>query len=267
MLASLPMYDLPALREQTDGWWAGLARALRAEGLQDVPDRLTRGGELAALWQAPDLLFSQTCGYPLTHALKGRVTLLATPVYDCPGCRGGHYHSEILVRDDSGFRRLEDLRGTRAVVNEPGSQSGYNALRAVVAPLAGGRRFFASVERSGGHVHSMAAVAGGSADVCAVDTVTYRLLAKAQPEAVAGLRRLMASPSAPALPYITRLHIPSSDLERLRGGLRRAFDDPALRDLRSALLLADVVVMPVAAYGRIVDMETEAEALGYAELV
>ena len=266
MQASLPMYDLPALGEQTDGWWAGLAKALRAEGLPGVPDRLTRGGDLATLWQAPDLLFSQTCGYPLTHALKGRVTLLATPVYDCPGCQGGHYHSEILVREDSEFRRPEDLRGARAVVNEPASQSGYNALRAVIAPLAGGRRFFASVERSGGHVRSMAAVAAGAADVCAVDTVTYHLLTKAQPEAVAGLRRLMASPAAPALPYITRLDIPAADLERLRRGLRRAFDDPSLADPRSALLLADVVVMPVDAYDRIVDMETEAEALGYADL-
>src|SRR3546814_11503112 len=97
MRASPPMYDLPGLEAATDAWWAGLAAAFRAEGLHQVPERLTREVGHAALWTAPDLLFSQTCGYPLTHALAGRVTLVATPTYACPGCDGGRYPSEILV--------------------------------------------------------------------------------------------------------------------------------------------------------------------------
>ena len=35
-VASLPMYDLPELREATDAWWRGLARAFAAEGLEDA---------------------------------------------------------------------------------------------------------------------------------------------------------------------------------------------------------------------------------------
>ena len=61
-VASLPMYDLPEVTAATDAWWAGLARAMRREGLSDVPDRLTRGPDVAELWRASDLLFSQTCG-------------------------------------------------------------------------------------------------------------------------------------------------------------------------------------------------------------
>ena len=98
MRASLPMYDLPGLEAATDAWWAGLAAAFRAEGIRDVPARLTREADHAALWTAPDLLFSQSCGYPLTHALAGRVTLVATPIYHCAGCGGGSYRSEIVVR-------------------------------------------------------------------------------------------------------------------------------------------------------------------------
>src|SRR5690606_16819606 len=120
--ASLPMYDLPGLEAATDAWWAGLAAAFRAEGLADVPERLTREDDHAALWTAPDLLFSQTCGYPLTHALAGRVRLVATPVYDCPGCGGGTYRSEILVRADDPARSLADLRQRRAAVNAADSQ-------------------------------------------------------------------------------------------------------------------------------------------------
>src|SRR3546814_12893252 len=79
MRASLPMYDLPGLEAATDAWWAGLAAAFRAEGLHQVPERLTREGGHAALWTAPDLLFSQTCGYSLAAALAGVVPPARTP--------------------------------------------------------------------------------------------------------------------------------------------------------------------------------------------
>ncbi|WP_422366140.1 phosphate/phosphite/phosphonate ABC transporter substrate-binding protein [Pelagibius sp.] len=264
--ASLPMYDLPALRKETDAWWAALAAAFRAEGLKDVPDSLARSDEPAALWLSSDLLFSQTCGYPLTHSLKGKVTLLMTPVYDLEGCAGGTYYSEILVRRDADFQGLADLRGKRAAVNEAGSQSGYNVLRSAIAPLAKQGRFFAAVEESGSHRNSMAMVASGDADVCAVDCVTYGLLCKAEPEAAVGLRRLVVSASAPALPFITRRDIPEADLQRLRGGLRSAFDDPALADIRAALLLTDVVTRPLGDYAVIEAMETQAVSLGYPTL-
>lgn len=266
MLASLPMYDLPGLEAETDAWWSALSEAFRAEGLKEVPDKLARGDDMTAQWLSQELLFSQTCGYPLTHSLKGKVTLLATPSYACPGCEGGLYHSEILVREDADYASLADLRGARAVANAEGSQSGYSALRAAVAPLARDGKFFASLSFSGGHMASMATVAEGAADVCAVDCVTYHLFGRAQPSAVAGLRSLAVSPSAPALPYITRRQIAPEDLERLRAGLQRAVADPSVRNVRAWLLLDDILVKPLGAYDRIDEMEAEAAALGYPEL-
>ncbi len=266
MRASLPMYDLPGLEAATDAWWAGLAAALRAEGLAEVPDRLTRQAAPAALWTAPDLLFSQTCGYPLTHALAGRVTLVATPVYFCPGCSGGNYRSEIVVRDDDPAERLADLRGRRAVANARDSQSGYSALRLAVASHAAGRRFFGAVAFSGSHRSSMAAVARGEADVCAVDGVTFHLLSRLEPRLTARLRVLARSAEAPALPYITRADIPPDDLERLRAGLRRAVRDPALAEVRRALLLDGVVATPLSVYDRILELEAAAVAAGYPDL-
>ncbi|WP_299396840.1 phosphate/phosphite/phosphonate ABC transporter substrate-binding protein [Pelagibius sp.] len=265
--ASLPMYDLPGLEAETDAWWAALAAAFRAEGLTEVPAALDRGTELARLWTASDLLFSQTCGYPLTHSLKGQVTLLATPSYACDGCSGGCYHSEILVRKGGGYADLRALKGARAVVNDPGSQSGYAALRAVIAPLADGMPYFADVGISGSHFDSMTVVAEGGADVCAIDCVTFALLARLHPELRAELQPIARSPSAPALPYITRRDVPASDLERLRAGLRHAFDDPALQGLRDSLLLADVEVKPLDAYDRIDAIEAEAMQRGYPEVV
>ena len=77
MRASLPMYDLPEVRHATAAWWQGLARAFRAEGIADVPDRLDSVAGLYDHWRLPDLLFSQTCGYPLTHGIAGAVRLVA----------------------------------------------------------------------------------------------------------------------------------------------------------------------------------------------
>ena len=73
MIATLPMYDWPEVREATDDFWAAMARCLGS----DV--RLSRPEDFAAAWTREDLLFSQTCGYPFTHALKDKVSLVATP--------------------------------------------------------------------------------------------------------------------------------------------------------------------------------------------
>ena len=267
MRASLPMYDLPGLEAATDAWWAGLAAAFRAEGLAAVPPRLTRHADHTALWRAPDLLLSQTCGYPLTHALAGQVTLVATPVYDCAGCEAGMYRSEIVVRADDPAACLADLGGRRAAVNAADSQSGCHALRHAARALSGEGRLFGAVVMTGGHRASLQAVAMGEADVCAIDGVTYALLGRTQPGLVGRLRVLAQTEAAPALPYITRRDIAPDDLRRLQTGLLRACGDPALSDVRAALLLAGVVVLPLSAYDRILDMEAAADAAGCPDLV
>ena len=85
--AGLPMYDPPELHAIVDAWWSGLARAFRAEGIPDVPDRLDRSLSLDALWGAPDLLLTQTCGFPLFGSWADRLQYLATPRYAAPAAR------------------------------------------------------------------------------------------------------------------------------------------------------------------------------------
>jgi hypothetical protein len=47
---------------------------------------------------------------------------------------------------------LDDLRGGRCAVNDLGSNSGMNLLRAEIAPLANGKAFFKSVLVTGSHL-------------------------------------------------------------------------------------------------------------------
>jgi ABC-type phosphate/phosphonate transport system substrate-binding protein len=265
MLASLPMYDLPEVRAATDDFWRGIASALRRAGLDGVPDALTRDPSVD-VWHARDLLLSQTCGYPLTHALAGVVELVATPVYSAERCNGADYCSVVVVAEDNPAAELGDLRGGVCAYNARHSQSGYNTLRAAIAPIAGGAAFFSDVIESGDHANSIALVAAGRADVCAADCVTHAMIARYQPAALDFTRILCVTEHAPGLPYVTRSGIDAGDLERVRDGLRTAMVDTSLAAARDALFLSGVEVLGLDAYQRIDDMEDSARESGYPEI-
>ncbi len=267
-IASLPMYDLEPMRAATDAWWAGIATALCRNGLSDVPESLDRGGfgDRFAQWSAPDLLLSQTCGYPLTHAFADKVRLVAAPCYTAPLCEGSSYRSVVLVHEDSRAEDITDLRGKRVAVNGFDSQSGFNALRALVAPHAREGRFFGEVIETGRHHASIAAVAKGTADVCATDCVTHALTARYLPDWLAGTRILTVTAEAPNLPYVTHIHRSDEEVEALRNGLLEAAGDPALSDVREQLMLSGFAVLPRSDYDRIDTMEQEAADAGYPDL-
>ena len=259
------MYDFSEVRAATDAWWRGVASALRSAGLEKVPDMLTRDPQVD-VWHSPELLLSQTCGYPLTHELAGVVALVATPAYSADGCRGADYCSLIVVSEASSAAALEDLRGTVCAYSRRHSHSGYNALRAAIAPVAGGDAFFSRVIESGGHPFSIELVARGEADVCAVDCVTHALMARYQPSALSGTRVIGRTERAPGLPYVTHAGVERDHVRRLREGLKAAVSNPALADAREALLLADMSFLEDDDYRRIDDMENSARAAGYAEI-
>lgn len=265
-VASLAMYDLPEVTAVTDAWWGGLAHAMRHEGIADVPDALRRDNEVSPAWWAPDLLFSQTCGYPLTHEFAGKLRVVATPCFDCAGCEGARYCSHLVVRAGDPARGLDDLRGRVATANNPDSQSGYSAFRASVAPLARSGQFFSEVVMSGGHGASLALVAEGKADICAVDCVTYTLISRHRPAAVANLRVLGETVDAPGLPYVTRADANDDLLKRLRAALFSALDAPDLAAARETLMIAGAEVLPENAYDRIIEIENESRTQGYARL-
>jgi ABC-type phosphate/phosphonate transport system substrate-binding protein len=265
-IANLPMYDLPELQAITDQWWSGLARAFRAEGISDVPDALWRKGDHRVPWMDPDLILSQTCGYPLMNGLRGKVSLVATPCYGAAECEGPDYCSIVVVHEDNPAQDIREFRGKRCVINSWDSQSGCNALRALIAPLAQGKPFFREVKVSGGHRNSATMVANGEADVAALDCVTFALLSRHCPQALAGTRMLTLTPRAPGLPYITRRSEDSDFLSRLRSGLTAACQDPTLTECREALMICGFSILALSDYACIVETETAAFKSGYTEL-
>lgn len=266
MIAALPMYDLPELRAATDAFWQGLRSHLAAAGLTSIPQELTRPADLYAHWLSPDLLITQTCGFPLTHGLKGKVRYLATPGYDAPGCEGATYRSFIIVREGDDIKRGVDLSGKVAAFNGTDSQSGYNILKLYLANQGITNGLLREAIESGAHRKSAALVKAGLADFCAVDCITWTLLTAVAPEEVAGLRILDQTAPAPCLPFITSLAMPIEDISSLRSGLSAAFLDPDLEDCREQLLLDSVTVLDEDAYDVIPEQETSAKLSGWSRV-
>jgi len=173
LIAAWPMYDFEVLRAAHDAWWRAIAGRLRDVGVRDVPDELNRSLGHTDSWRHPYLLLGQACEYPLARTYGAHVRLVATPCYTAEGCQGARYRSVVIVRTDDPANSLRDLRGRRCVANEVDSNSGMNLLRAVVADIAGGARFFASVSYSGSHYASLERVAESAADVAAIDCVSF----------------------------------------------------------------------------------------------
>lgn len=266
-VASLSMYDIPETEAATDAWWTGLAGHFAAAGVADPPAALTRPGQGPDFWLWPDLLFSQTCGYPFISSLAGKVTLLATPSYDAPGCKGPNYRSMVIVREDAPWQGFQELRGRVCAVNSVDSWSGHHALRVLIAMEGGQGGPFCKAITSGGHAASIAAVAGGQADFAAVDCVTHETLSRHRPEVVAGTRVLCGTPAMPGLPLIAGRAASAREIEAMRKGLVAAAADPKLAEVRAMLGITAMHIPRKSDYNRLVLGLAKAEAAGVESLL
>jgi ABC-type phosphate/phosphonate transport system substrate-binding protein len=257
---SLPMYNLsPRLQR---GYESLLAQLMEEVNLHDAVE-LVRAPALPALWRRPDMLLSQTCGYPYVTQLQDYVTLIATPGFDFAGCSGSDYASVIVVREDGGIGTLGDARGRIVASNDPHSNSGMNVLRHAVAPLARGEAFFESVKWSGSHAASLAMVRDGEADIAAIDCVSYGYISQEDALSLKGLRVLQYSAVSPGLPLVAGRLAPAELVNRLRAALLEP--SQRLRELMSDLHI--VAFEHRTDYGRILQIEDAAVSLAYPQLV
>ena len=219
---------------------------------------------LPELWLSPDLLLTQTCGYPLMTALRGKVRIVGRPRYELPDASAGNHCSLILSRADDPRKNLADFRNSRGVINSEDSNSGMNLLRHRLAPLQQNGQFFASVGISGGHRESLRWLRESLADLAAIDSVTYAYLAHHAPEEVSGLRVVARSAFSPTLPFITVGSATDEQAEQLRRVMNQSLRE--LPDVAQTLGLAEVLPATESDYRVILDYQREAEDLGYGRL-
>ena len=193
-IVSLPMYDLDEIRPAVDELWHDLRDRLRSAGGVDPPDELRWGGDLYVdHWLHPQLLLSQSCGWPIVDRLAGRVAVIGAFTYAGVSTADAHYRSVLVVRANDAEA---PLAGRRVAVNGYDSLSGWVSLRAVVDPIG-------PVLVTGAHARSVEALQREEADLACIDGVTWVLLQRYRPAAVAGLAVVGHGPEIPCLPLIT----------------------------------------------------------------
>jgi ABC-type phosphate/phosphonate transport system substrate-binding protein len=261
-IAVLPMYDFPWTAVANDALWAAIVARLAEAGVR-APKRLTRGGDLAALWRHPGLVFGQTCGYPYVTGLKDAVALIATPEYAFPGCVGAAHRSFIIRAARDQRRGLGEFRGGIAALNARDSNTGMNLFRATIAPIAGGAPFFSSVVVTGSHEASVEAVAEGRADLASIDCVTFALLRRGRAELVERVAVVAETPLSPGLPFIASARLGRSTIDAARKALFAALAEPNLAEARDVLGLKGARAATRADYDRVTEIERDAAGAGY----
>ncbi|KAI1127279.1 ABC-type phosphate/phosphonate transport system, periplasmic component [Nemania abortiva] len=191
------------------------------------PDEL----DLHTLWRHPDLLFSQTCWGPMGLGLAPHVSVVGQQDYsDVEGGEGEFYSSAVVVArpvvdqasapaDGKPSLPLEHLRGKRLVYNSPDSMSGLLGLERDLASLREDLRLFSERWESGGHRHSIIAVAKGEADVAAVDCFTWKLANRFE-SAVGALAVVGWTGHRMGLPFITSRRVPPQIVELIMQELK-----------------------------------------------
>lgn len=149
------------------------------------------------------------------------VRLLAAPVL--PAARYADrpiYFADVIVRRDSRFHSLQDLRGVAFAYNQSASFSGY------VLPcyhwLTQGEilhQFFGKMVETGSHANSMDWVEGGRADCAAIDSVVLEMEMLQRPARADIFRVVTTAGPASMPPVIASARLDPETHARLREAL------------------------------------------------
>ncbi|CAN7503264.1 phosphate/phosphite/phosphonate ABC transporter substrate-binding protein [Mesorhizobium sp. LjRoot246] len=258
LVAALPMYDWPEVRDEVDAQWARLRDAFRKKGI-DAPQTLVRrNGDLPPvprapdlatlpdeldfhrLWLHPALLFAQTCWGPMELGLSSHVQVVSQPSYDAyEGGQGEFYSSAIVmpadgapsvVAPDDGrpLIQLDRIRGKRFTFNDLDSMSGLIGLKRDLEAMGESLDIFASRSESGGHRSSIVAIAEGKADIAAIDCESWVLAQRFEP-AARKVRVVGWTGWRKGLPYITAATTPEKTVTALREALAGLAEQPRIQ--------------------------------------
>jgi ABC-type phosphate/phosphonate transport system substrate-binding protein len=238
---SLPMYPFPELRDAWAETWTAV-RDAHPRG-RTFHESLLWSDDIHALWNSPDLVLSQSCGWPIVSELDGRVRVVGVFDPDVDGGDAGTYRTLLVARRDA---PLHEFSGATAAVNGPDSLSGWVSLVAGVEGAGGTWR--GAVRWTGAHVASLAAVRAGDADIASIDPVSFALLATLDARHVDGLHVVGRGPRVPCLPLIVPGDTDDTELAQWREAWARACTDPSLAITRRRLLIKGFVPLDAAAY-------------------
>ena len=241
--ADLGMYPFEPLRGPVERLWHRLL-----EVVPELPAQVEWDIDLHRFWRDPDMVVSQTCGWPLVTELAdlvdaGRIRVIGAFEPAIPEADGPTYRSVIVATAPA---ELADLVERRAAVNSTASLSGWVSL--VHAAHGPGATWSGPVLLTGAHLDSIRALRDGRADVASIDSVSWAHAGRLYPELLAGLHVIGHGPRVPCLPLIAGPGATSIGLDRLRAGFVHALGGDAGDAIRSALLVERFHALDAADY-------------------
>lgn len=221
---------------------------------------------LEQLWTRADLGVVQMCGYPIALGMAP-VTPLAAPI-PAADWAGGRalYRSDLIVRTDAPYRRLEDTFGARAGWTVRHSHSGFNAFRHHLLPYRSAARPTLYGSMAGELVTArrvLDAVREGAIDVGPLDAYWHALIARHAPALVEGVRVLESTALAPIPAFVGGAALGAGEIAALRAAFVAAADRPWFAPLGAALLIRGFAAATAADYATTLAWDRAALAAGY----
>jgi ABC-type phosphate/phosphonate transport system substrate-binding protein len=246
MLANARMYSVtPAAAQawRTVIGWATREAGVPVEFVEHAPPKL-----LSDLWARDDLGVVQMCGLPASLR-KPSPVVIAAPQPSLPRYQGrAIYMSDIAVKADSSFGRLEDTFGGVAGYTLKDSQSGYFAFRTLLLtkhPGAGYRKIVGGLLNPRGIIK---ALVEGTIDVGPLDGYVFDLIRAGDPQFASQVRIVATTDPTPMPPLVATASLSDQEVERLRSAFRHAHEAPALATSLKTLLIERFVVPELSAY-------------------
>lgn len=241
------MYPRAELRDA----WNSLYEAVAARVGESYPEtayRLRWDVDPHDSWVDPAMVLSQSCGWPLVTTLRDRVRVVGAFSAALDDTVSANYRSVIVARHDAS---ASELAHARAAVNSKDSLSGWISLLAAFdlpSPEWPGPTVV-----TGSHAASIEALRSHSADVAAIDAVTWAHHRRGAPRSLDGLNVVVRGPEVPCLPLIVPFATDDAAVEAWRASFETAMRDPATTEARNVLLIGGFVRRDLRDYDRALD--------------
>jgi ABC-type phosphate/phosphonate transport system substrate-binding protein len=221
---------------------------------------------LEHLWSRQDMGAVFMCGYPMMLGMA-QVLPLAAPIPRAPWAAGhAVYRTDLIVRAEAPYTRIDDTFGGRAGWTVTHSQSGFNAFRHHLLRFRTPERPQLYAQMNGNLVTArkvLDSVRDGSIDVGPLDAYWHMLIARHAPELTAGVRVLESTPVAPMPAFVAAVGTPPDSVSRLQAAFTAARTRPWFAPLADALLIEGFAEVSPSTYAILLDWDRAAKAAGY----
>jgi phosphonate transport system substrate-binding protein len=212
-----------------------------------------------------DMAFVCGLAYTVLHDKPTpEADVIVAPIMKSPRYGGTpKYFSDLIVRKDSPYQQLEDLRGKSYVYSETHSNAGYNLPRYRLLAADATAEFFATVKSSGAHEESIRLVATGEADASYVDSVVLELEQVRGGEFASKVHVIDSVGPAGIPPVVVSTKLAAATRKALTDAFVGMHLDPAGRKILDSALIDRFAVVDDDNFTDVREMKRVAEQAGY----